>query len=224
MKVIKGAYWTLAEAASWVLMPDNQQAVPTAAGLLGACLVLIDHCRRTGAIYAVGRRWLRAVPSGRYTAGVDPVTWLSPIFERGQPSDTFEHIPEEEWVGLELDETSDLQVCSLRASSSGRRAWTEVLFSQADVKREFPSSTMGRRERKHTRPARTRAKKALDELYSGGIPSPAEVPNSLLCKKVGDWLKRKGLADISDATILRAAGRRVGESTESNDLFDSDTE
>jgi hypothetical protein len=41
-------------------------------------------------------------------------------------------------------------MCSLRSRRSGRRQWTEVLFSQPDVKREWLSSTMPRRGRKPT--------------------------------------------------------------------------
>jgi hypothetical protein len=59
-----------------------------------------------------------------------------------------------------------------------------------------------------TRPAREPAKMALDEIYPEGIPSQSEVPNATLCGKVGNWLKTKGQRNVSDATILRAAGRR----------------
>jgi hypothetical protein len=59
-----------------------------------------------------------------------------------------------------------------------------------------------------TRPARELAEKALDEIYPEGIPSQSEEPNATLCGKVGDWLKTKKQRNVSDATILRAAGRR----------------
>ena len=59
-----------------------------------------------------------------------------------------------------------------------------------------------------TRPARELAKTALGEIYPEGIPSQSEVPNKILCRTVSDWLKTKKQRNLSDATILRAAGRR----------------
>jgi hypothetical protein len=56
--------------------------------------------------------------------------------------------------------------------------------------------------------ARDRARMALDEIYPRGIPDAATEPNLVLYKKVGDWLKGKRLPNVSDSTILRAAGRR----------------
>jgi hypothetical protein len=59
-----------------------------------------------------------------------------------------------------------------------------------------------------SRPGRERALKALNEVYSNDFPDQASEPNARLCKKVGEWLKAAGLPDVSDDTILRAAGRR----------------
>jgi hypothetical protein len=60
-----------------------------------------------------------------------------------------------------------------------------------------------------TRPSRQRAQKALNEIYQTGIPNQADEPNSVLCRKVAKLLKDRGQPDVSNATILRAAGRRV---------------
>jgi hypothetical protein len=62
-------------------------------------------------------------------------------------------------------------------------------------------------QRTVTRPARGLAEMALGEIYPEGIPSQSEEPNATLCGKVGNWLKSKQRR-LSDATILRAAGRR----------------
>jgi hypothetical protein len=62
-------------------------------------------------------------------------------------------------------------------------------------------------QRTTTRPARELAEMALDEIYPEGIPRQSEEPNATLCRKVGNWLKSKQRR-LSDATILRAAGRR----------------
>lgn len=61
---------------------------------------------------------------------------------------------------------------------------------------------------RRSRPVLERANAAINELYPEGRPGQAAEPNSLLCRRVGDMLKKMGLPDVSDDTILRAAGRR----------------
>ena len=69
---------------------------------------------------------------------------------------------------------------------------------------EPPSST----QRKAARPSRDRARKALQDIYGDVIPDQAAEPNSILLRHVSRWLKEKKLSEVSDDTILRAAGRR----------------
>jgi hypothetical protein len=57
-------------------------------------------------------------------------------------------------------------------------------------------------------PARERARGAIEGLYPNGVPDQATEPNAILCRKVNSWLKNKGMREVSDATIGRAAGRR----------------
>jgi hypothetical protein len=58
-------------------------------------------------------------------------------------------------------------------------------------------------------PARERAKRAIKLLYpTTEVPDAATLPNKILFRRVGDWLKEQKLQPVSDATILRAAGRR----------------
>jgi hypothetical protein len=59
-----------------------------------------------------------------------------------------------------------------------------------------------------SRPAYDRAMEALKSLFGGNIPSQADTPNSVLCNKVGKWLKDNNKPSVSDETILRAARRR----------------
>jgi hypothetical protein len=59
-----------------------------------------------------------------------------------------------------------------------------------------------------TRPALERARGAIKELYPTGVPAQAAEPNTNLCRRVGEKLKQAGLPEVSDDTILRAAGRR----------------
>lgn len=91
-------------------------------------------------------------------------------------------------------------------------AWIE-LFS-ADVMNILctPAEPGGPAERpsnkSRSRPSSERAQQAIHELYPHGVPSPADLPNSLLCRQVGEKLKERGLPHVSDDTILRVAGRR----------------
>jgi hypothetical protein len=59
-----------------------------------------------------------------------------------------------------------------------------------------------------SRPVRERAQQAINELYPNGVPEPAALPNTVLCRRVGEKLREQGLVDVSDDTILRVAGRR----------------
>ena len=59
-----------------------------------------------------------------------------------------------------------------------------------------------------SQPARERASQAIAELYPQGVPTQDVEPNPLLCRRVGEWLSERRLPDVSDDTILRAAGRR----------------
>jgi hypothetical protein len=62
---------------------------------------------------------------------------------------------------------------------------------------------------RRSQPAFERARRAIEELYPEGVPGQADVPNAILCRRVGVKLKNKGLPNVSDDTILRAAGRRI---------------
>jgi hypothetical protein len=62
--------------------------------------------------------------------------------------------------------------------------------------------------RDRSRPALERASRIISELYPEGIPDQATLPNTVLCRRVGDRLKSDGLPKTSDDSILRAAGRR----------------
>ena len=80
---------------------------------------------------------------------------------------------------------------------------TDVLcLGKDDVKQPAEQS------RTRIRPARERAERAIKARYPDDIPDPANKPNTILCREVGEWLKSQNLRDVSDDTILRAAGRR----------------
>ena len=52
------------------------------------------------------------------------------------------------------------------------------------------------------------AKRAVAACFPGGVP--ADILNPSLCRALGEWLKINlpNMADISDTTMLRAAGRK----------------
>jgi len=58
------------------------------------------------------------------------------------------------------------------------------------------------------RPTLERARGAVEELYPDGVPPQSAEPNANLCRRVGEKLKKSGLPNVSNDTILRAAGRR----------------
>jgi hypothetical protein len=59
-----------------------------------------------------------------------------------------------------------------------------------------------------SKPSYERALSVLKELYPCGVPDQKNLPNAQLCRRVGAKLKDANLPDVSDDTILRAAGRR----------------
>jgi hypothetical protein len=82
-------------------------------------------------------------------------------------------------------------------------AWLRSRVSPSHTDEHAAKSLATRRQ-----PSRDRAKRALADIYSDNIPDQAVEPNSILCRKVGAWLKKYNLAEVKDDTILRAAGRR----------------
>jgi hypothetical protein len=53
-----------------------------------------------------------------------------------------------------------------------------------------------------------RAQGVIKELYPDGVPDQASEPNARLCRRASVKLKEARLPNVSDDTILRAAGRR----------------
>jgi hypothetical protein len=62
--------------------------------------------------------------------------------------------------------------------------------------------------RAKNRPTLERARGVIEELYPNGVPPQSAEPNVNLCRRVGEKLKKTGLPNVSNDTILRAAGRR----------------
>ena len=64
------------------------------------------------------------------------------------------------------------------------------------------------RRRRKSAPDRERALLAINALWPNGVPDKIILHNSTLCKEVSAWLKKRGLPDVKDDTILRASKRR----------------
>jgi hypothetical protein len=62
--------------------------------------------------------------------------------------------------------------------------------------------------RKKSRPAFERARRVIEELYSGRPPDPVTVSNKSLCKQVNEKLKEIDQQPVSQDTVERAADRR----------------
>jgi hypothetical protein len=96
--------------------------------------------------------------------------------------------------------------------SGGNRPLDLIELSTADVIEILCGAAQPQRGAQRpggkSRPKFESAQAALNALYPGGVPDEATVPNKILCQRVGANLKESKLYDVSNDTILRAAGRR----------------
>jgi hypothetical protein len=66
------------------------------------------------------------------------------------------------------------------------------------------AAALRRKSRNRGQLDRQEARRVLVMLYGDNIPAPAVLPNKALCRAARRHLKR----EMSDSTILRAAGRK----------------
>ncbi len=85
---------------------------------------------------------------------------------------------------------------------------SEPIRTQRAMEKQTSTPVSEHLQRGRRSPALELVQDALKKLYPGGVPDQTTERNANLCRKVGDWLKTNKMADVSDATILRAAGRR----------------
>lgn len=71
-----------------------------------------------------------------------------------------------------------------------------------------PTHERAQRGRRKSQPKLERARGIIKDLYPDGVPAQATEPNANLCRRVSAKLKEAKFPDVSDDTILRAAGRR----------------
>jgi Queuosine biosynthesis protein QueC len=92
-------------------------------------------------------------------------------------------------------------------ADSSLQAWIdEVEAEPASAGHGAPERQQRRRGK--CRPALDRAQGVIKKLYPDGVPDQAFEPNASLCRQVSVKLKEAKLPNVSDDTILRAAGRR----------------
>jgi hypothetical protein len=132
------------------------------------------------------------------------------------------HIPHDlkpedlDWDGSRPLKLWEVQAERFRISKLWYLDWIEL--SVDDVTRnlcqparqgEAPQGALSNaRAASRSRPPRERASQAIAELYPQGVPTQAALPNASLCRRVGRWVRERGLPVVSEDTILRAAGRR----------------
>jgi hypothetical protein len=88
-----------------------------------------------------------------------------------------------------------------------KRIWMEVTLPES-LTRALVQANQDQPERHHkAAPKLERARGAIKALYPNRVPDQATISNKLLCRAVCRWLKENSLEEVSDETILRAAGR-----------------
>jgi Queuosine biosynthesis protein QueC len=99
-----------------------------------------------------------------------------------------------------------LVVPAIGKRADSLQAWIEAVEAAPEAAGHGPHERPRRRGK--SKPALERARGAINKLYPGGAPGQTVEPNADLCRRVSENLKQAGLRDVSDDTILRAAGRR----------------
>jgi hypothetical protein len=131
---------------------------------------------------------------------------------------TFRKISSHPHLALTLDGMTMLP----RVSQSEHRVEGQLFFLKGNLEAVFGAAgspeqssldASGKKQsagepRGKSSPALESAQRAIEELYPGFVPSQATERNAILCRKVSAKIKEAGLPEVSDDTILRAAGRR----------------
>ena len=85
---------------------------------------------------------------------------------------------------------------------------TNVFCPAKTVSQTVQPASSRQNAKGRSKPALERAKRVIQQLYPHGVPEQAVEPNKVLCRHVSEELKKRGLAEVSPETILRAADRR----------------
>ena len=122
------------------------------------------------------------------------------------PCDDGHRLPIDYWSPIAPREWREREVDYDGPDKDGSE--TAVMLREADYRHWLNGATKNDAQKVTNRgsPKLRLAQQAIKELWSGGIPS--NLLNNEIEKSVGDWLKQKGLAQVSRDTILRAAGKK----------------
>jgi hypothetical protein len=132
----------------------------------------------------------------------------------------FEILAEIKPEDLDWEKSRPLNPCGVRREILNQPGlwnvdWIEVfsadvyeIVQRQEPRRGHPTPSRETGATRRSQPAFERARRAIEELFPDGVPGQADVPNAILCRRVGVKLKNDGRPNVSDDTILRAAGRR----------------
>jgi hypothetical protein len=98
-------------------------------------------------------------------------------------------------------------VATIGKHANSLQAWIDEVEAEP-ASAGHGAHELKQRRRGKSRPAFERAQGVIKELYPDGVPDQASEPNASLCRQVSVKLKGAKLPNVSDDTILRAAGRR----------------
>ncbi|MGB6660329.1 MAG: hypothetical protein WBE90_14895 [Xanthobacteraceae bacterium] len=148
--------------------------------------------KRVGCGWAEAKRTLRSACAeakiGSMKAPCDPDTL---------PREFWTAVAHREWREREVDQDGPNDGCEI-----------EIILNEDDYRRWLngiplskPGTLTFRRRKRDT------AKEAIAELWPNGIP--AVLGNKDIIQRAGQRLKPNGASEVSDDTILRAAGRKT---------------
>jgi hypothetical protein len=155
-------------------------------------------------------------------------------FRKADPDAELKPVTRQAWQGLSINPLAGQPETDLKAlgrqreygaateGEYGPKIWTGLCFDRKQFVAAFvigggngpptrtPAAppTQPRERTPRGNPRRHSAQRAIDALHPSGVPDQAIIPNARLCRDAGEWLKQNGYANVSDDTILRAAGRR----------------
>jgi hypothetical protein len=116
-----------------------------------------------------------------------------------------------DWIHSRIGRHFDVQITadSIEAWLSPQHVEAESAAIQpATAKASGPSSTEGggTEPKPRAKAALKAARRAVEALYPDGPPDL--IRNKPLVNEITAWMRDQGMSKVSDATILRAAGRR----------------
>lgn len=224
--------WSLQRAASWIQSTTHAQPQPSFE-LTAKTIEELHNALRAGEIISSGcvdcgvRRTISgeewhdyslkphyAVFTGAHFIGSKGTAVIDVLSVRSFPAAALKYHGYPSGNRIPSPHSNDGEVGYHRVITDVLLPWRQIMERWPQGREDHaitapalePDGAKRRRDR--IRPDRARAREAINEIYSGGVPEQATEPNKILCHKVRQRLNDKGLLEVSNETILRAAGRR----------------